>query len=243
MTAAFARMQFPGESAEYRKARNELLDAQMDLRRRTEEVAAMRRALPPGGTLPKDFVFERIGARNRPEKVKLTELFGEHDTLLLYSYMIGADRDESCSGCTHLLDGLDGAARHITQRAAFYVVAGSPLARLAAWKQQRGWNHLELISTAGNGYNAAYFGNTEALTPEMRAERGYEDGKDWDEPMLNVFTRKDGTIRHFWGTELTFARDEQGQDHRSLDQIDPVWALSDFTPEGRDPDWFPENEY
>ena len=85
MTAAFARMQFPGESAEYRKARNELLDAEMDLRRRTEEVAAMRRALPPGGTSPEDFVFERIGARNRPEKVKLTELFGEHDTLLLYS--------------------------------------------------------------------------------------------------------------------------------------------------------------
>ena len=243
MTEQFARMTFPNESADYRKARNALLDAEIALRRQTEAVAEMRRALPPGGEIREDFVFERIGAHQRPERVRLSELFGEHSTLLLYSYMFGPERDSPCPGCTHLLDCLDGAARHVPQRAAFYVVARSPIARLAAWAHARGWNHLRLLSTAGNGYSAHYYGSTTALTPAMRAERGYKDGEDWDEPMLNVF-RKDGdTIRHFWGSELVFAPDDPGQDHRGLDFADPVWGLLDTIPEGRGAEFFPKVEY
>src|SRR5688572_17346921 len=152
-------MAFPKESAEYRAARNALLDAEIALRRQTESVAEMRRALPPGGEVPDDYVFERIGAHFRPEKVKLSELFGEHSTLLLYSYMFGPERDSPCPGCTHLLDSLEGAARHVPQRASFYVVARSPIARLAAWAHGRGWNHLRLLSAAGNAYPADYYGN------------------------------------------------------------------------------------
>ena len=97
--SGFAHMAFPNESAEYRKARNRLLEAEIALRRQTEEVAALRRALPPGGEIPEDFEFERIGAFQRPEKVKLSELFGEHSTLLLYSYMFGPEKDLPCPGC------------------------------------------------------------------------------------------------------------------------------------------------
>src|SRR3546814_8483974 len=68
-------LSFPNESTEYRTARNALLDAEIALRRQLEAVAAPRRALPPGGVVPKDFVFERIGANQRPEQVKLSELF------------------------------------------------------------------------------------------------------------------------------------------------------------------------
>jgi len=243
MAETFARMAFPNESAAYRTARNELLDAEIALRRQTETVAEMRRALPPGGEVPEDFVFERIGARSRPEKVRLSELFGEHDTLLLYSYMFGPERDEPCPGCTHILDCNDGAARHVPRRAAFYAVSRSPIARLAAWAHKRGWDHLELISTAGNDYSAHYYGHTSALTPAMRAERGYKEGEDWDEPMLNVF-RKDGdTIRHFWGSELVFAPEDPGQDNRGLDFMDPVWNLLDTTPEGRGAEFFPKVDY
>ncbi len=242
MASTFAHMAFPHESPAYREARNTLLDAEIALRRQIEAVAALRRALPPGGEVPQDYVFERIGANFRPEPVRLSELFGEHSTLLLYSYMFGPDRDSPCSGCTHLLDCVDGAARHVPRRAAIYVAAKSPIARLAAWAHARGWNHLKLLSTAGNAYPAHYYGDTSALTPEMRAERGYKDGECWDEPMLNVFRRDGGTIRHFWGSELVFAPDDPGQDHRGLDLIDPVWNLLDTTPEGRG-DFFPKVDY
>lgn len=242
-SADFARMAFPNETPEYRQARNALLDAEIELRRQTEAVAAQRRALPPGGVIPQDYEFERIGANCRPEPVRLSALFGEHSTLLLYSYMFGPEKDLPCPGCTHLLDCIDGAARHVPQRAALYAVAKSPIARLAAWAHERGWDHLQLISTAGNEYDAHYYGATDALTPAMRAERGYEPGKVWDEAMLNVFVKDGATIRHFWGSELVFARDEPGQDHRGLDLIDPVWGLLDTTPEGRGKAFFPKVNY
>lgn len=243
MAEPFARMAFPNESPAYRDARNALLDAEMALRRQTEAVAEMRRALPPGGEVPQDYEFERIGAHFQPEKVKLSELFGERKTLLLYSYMFGPERDLPCPGCTHLLDCIDGAARHVTQRASLYAVAKSPIARLAAWAHARGWSHLKLLSTAGNDYGSHYYGDTGALTPAMRKERGYEEGRIWDEPMLNVFVRDGGTIRHFWGSELVFAPEDPGQHHRGLDFMDPVWSLLDASPEGRGAEFFPKVNY
>lgn len=242
MADTFARMAFPNESPEYRDARNALLDAEIALRRQVEAVAQLRRALPPGGEVPEDFVFERIGAHSRSEQVKLSDLFGEHSTLLLYSYMFGPERDVPCPGCTHLLDGVEGAARHVPQRAAMYVVSRSPIARLAAWAHERGWDHLRMLSTAGNDYPLHYYGNTASLTPEMRAERGYKDNEDWDEPMLNVFRKDGGAIRHFWGSEMVFAPEDPGQNHRALDLIDPLWNLLDTTPEGRG-EFFPSVNY
>ena len=109
-------LSFPNESAEYRTARNALLDAEIALRRQLEAVAVQRRALPPGGAVHEDFVFERIGAQQRPEQVRLSELFGDHPSILLYSFMYGPERDEPCTGCTHTLDGLDGSVFHADQR-------------------------------------------------------------------------------------------------------------------------------
>jgi predicted dithiol-disulfide oxidoreductase (DUF899 family) len=98
-----------------------------------------RRALPLGGEVAEDYVFERIGENSMPENVKMSELFGPHDTLILYSFMYGPERELPCPGCTHLLDGLDGAARHVGERAALHIVAKSPIARLAAWAHERDW--------------------------------------------------------------------------------------------------------
>src|ERR1041385_7005448 len=153
-------LHYPHESAEHRAARNALLNDEIALRAQIEAVAAKPRALPPGGAIPQDYVFERIGKTSMPEKVKMSELFGSHDTLILYSFMYGPERKLPCPGCTHLLDGLDGAARHIGRRASFHIVAKSPVARLAAWAHERGWEHLSLLSTAGNSYDADYFGDT-----------------------------------------------------------------------------------
>ena len=172
----------------------------------------------------------------------MSELFGRHDTLILYSFMFGPDRKLPCPGCTHLLDSVNGGARHVGQRAAFWVVAKSPIARLVAWAAERGWQHLQFVSTAGNSYDADYFGDTSKLSPEMRQAFGVADGQDWDETIFNVFHLHEGKMRHFWGSELSFAGGEPNQHHRSGDLVNALWGLLDMTPEGRG-QWFPKVRY
>jgi predicted dithiol-disulfide oxidoreductase (DUF899 family) len=156
--------------------------------------------------------------------------------------MYGPERELPCPGCTHLLDGIDGAARHIGERAALHIVAKSPIARLAAWAHERGWDHLSLLSTAGNSYDADYFGDTSKFSRAMRAQHRVPDGKNWDETIFNVFKRKNGTIRHFWGSEMSFAPPASKQHHRAGDLADPLWGLLDMTPEGRG-EFFPKVNY
>ena len=63
--------------------------------------------------------------------MRLSELFEPHkDTLAVYSFMFGPERERPCPGCTHFLDSLDGASRHIDQRVNLAVVAKSPLPRI-----------------------------------------------------------------------------------------------------------------
>ena len=77
----------------------------------------------------------------------------------------------------------------------------------------------------------------------MRAERGYEPGKNWDEPMYNVFRKDaDGPVRHFWGSELLYVQEGLGQNHGAGDLVDPVRGLFDMSPEGRG-DFFPRLTY
>jgi predicted dithiol-disulfide oxidoreductase (DUF899 family) len=217
---------FPGEAPEYRAARDRLLEAEAELRRQTEAVAALRRELPPGGAVARDYLFEADGG-----EVRLSELFGrDHDTLVVYSFMFprALDDDGPCPSCTSILDSLDGAARHLTQRVGLAVVAKSPLPRILAYAQERGWRHLRLLSSAGNDYNRDY---------------GAEAPNGAQIPILNVFTRRDGEIRHFWGSELVDAPREPGQDPRHVDFIWPIWSVLDVTPEGRGTEWSPLVEY
>jgi predicted dithiol-disulfide oxidoreductase (DUF899 family) len=224
---------YPNESAEYRKARNALLSEEIALRRQIEAVAAQRRALPLGGEVPQDYIFERIGDNGMPEKVAMSKLFGQHSTLIIYSFMYGADRQTPCPMCTHLLDSVNGAAKHVGQRTSLYIVAKSPIARLMDWARDRRWDHLQFLSTAGNCYNADYFGDSANVPPEIRKRRGATSGSDWDETMFNVFHQGNGKVRHFWGSELTWAPDEPGQHHRSGDAANALWGLLDMTPDGR----------
>jgi predicted dithiol-disulfide oxidoreductase (DUF899 family) len=224
---------FPNESDEYRAARTRLLEAEIALRRQIDAVAEQRRALPPGGQIPEDYRFERIGEHGRPEMVEMSKLFGRHRTLILYSFMYGPERDRPCPMCSHLLDSVNGGARHVAQRAALYIVAKSPIARLVAWAHERGWDHLQLLSTAGNRYDADYFGDSTKLPPAINKMRGGKEGEIWDETMFNVFRLDDGKVRHFWGSELTYAPSDPGQHHRSGDLVNALWGILDMTPEGR----------
>ena len=222
---------FPGESPEYRIARNRLLQQEVELRRATEAVAAARRALPPGGIVPQDYIFQQAGPDGTPTEVKLSELFEPgKETLAIYNFMFprALDEDLPCPSCTSFLDAFDGAARHIMQRVNLAVVAKAELSRILAHAKVRGWRWLRLLSSAGNTYNRDYFGES-------------EEGAQM--PMLNVFRRDGEAIRHFWGSELLDAPTEPGQDSRHVDSIDPQWNLFDLTPEGRGTDWYPELSY
>jgi predicted dithiol-disulfide oxidoreductase (DUF899 family) len=90
-----------------------------------------------------------------------------------------------------------------------------------------------LVATAGNSYDADYFGDSSKVPAAIRKRRGGEEGEDWDETMFNVFRLDNGVVRHFWGSELTWAPEEPGQDHRSGDSVNALWGLLHMTPEGR----------
>ena len=213
----------PGEGADYREARDALLTAEIELRRQVEAVAAQRRALPAGGVVPEDYLFE-----GEEGPVRLSELFGDKQSLVIYSYMYGPRMEKPCPSCTSMLDGMNGQARHVTQNVALAVVAKSPLQRILEFTRPRGWSGLQLLSSAGNSYNADYHGET-------------AEGSQI--PALNVFTRQDGQVRHAYCTELMFAPRDSGQDPRHMDMIWPLWNLLDFTPGGRGAGWYPQLSY
>jgi len=228
-SAVLQHLQFPGESAEYRVARNALLAEEIELRRQAERVAAQRRMLPTGSVILEDYQFDGDGG-----PVRLSELFTPgKDTLAIYSFMYGPERERPCPGCTHFLDGLNGMAEHISRRIAFVVAAKSPLARILAFGEERCWRRLRLLSTADNTYDRDYFGDSVGLSVAVRKQQEFKDGKEWDMPMLNVFHRDGGAIRHFWGSELLYVPPEPGQEYRHNDALDPLWNMFDLTPEAR----------
>jgi predicted dithiol-disulfide oxidoreductase (DUF899 family) len=240
-------VKFPGESAEYRAARDALLGREVELRRSMEAVAAARRELPSGGAIPEDYLFRGEGPNGKPADVRLSELFeAGKESLAIYSFMFPRDPEDErpgpvreqetarlplaegpCPSCVALLDQLDGAVEHASQSINFAVVAKSPLPRILTWGKERGWRRLRLLSSAGNTYNADYLAETPAS-----AQR----------PMLNVFHRDGQTIRHFWGSELWYAPSDPGQDPRHVGTLEPVWNLFDLTREGR-PDWDEQLSY
>jgi len=225
---------FPNESTAYREARNSLLKEEMALRRQLERVAAQRRALPPGGEVREGYIFEAAGADGKPKRVTLSELFAPgKDTLAIYSFMFGPERERPCPGCTHFLDSLDGAARHIQQRMNLAVVAKSPLPRILGFAKERGWRWLPLLSTAGNTFDRDYFGDSAGLSHAVRKQQEFKDGEEWDMPIMNVFRRDGSVIRHFWGSELLYVPPESGQEYRHNDLLDPLWNVFDLAPEGR----------
>ena len=226
---------FPGESGEYRLARDRLLEAEVELRRAIERVAAQRRALPPGGAVPEDYVFE--AATREGGSVRFSDLFAPgKDTLAVYSFMFPryegdtragpADGETArlplaetpCPSCTSILDSLDGAAPHLAQLINLAVVAKSDPDRIATFARERGWRNLRLLSARNNRYNIDYLAE------------GPDSGQ---RPILNVFTRDGDEFRHRWATELMFAPREEGEDPRHVDSIWPLWNVLDMTPGGR----------
>jgi len=212
---------FPNESPEYRTARNALLVEEIELRRHIERVASQRRALPPGGRLLHD--FELVSEKG---SVLLSTLFGDKDTLLIYSMMFGPQRQAPCPMCTSFLSSWNGTAVNLRERVALAVTARSPIDRLIEYKKQLGFVNLPFVSDMSGEYTRTY------VNPD-----------DADVPGFCVFSRRDGVIRHFYSGEMTGAMADPGQDPRGGPDLDPLWLMLDLTPGGRGTDWYPELDY
>ena len=220
--AAKASKPYPNDSAEYRRARTALLAEEIELRRHIERVAAQRRALPPGGEARDYRLKDEAG-----KTVGLSDLFGKHDTLITYFWMYGPQRERPCPMCTSFLGALDIPVADLTQRVAFAVLGRSPVERQLAFARERGWRNLKFYMTVGNDFARDYRG----LAP---------DGSEW--PALDVWVKRDGVVRHFWGSEMGETSDP-GQDPRGAPELEPLWNILDLTPAGRAPDWYPKLEY
>lgn len=225
---------FPNEGDDYRLARNALLEAEKELRRQTEAVAARRRELPLGGEVREDYAFDEwdtsVGSV-RP--VRLSELFENgKDTLFVYNFMFLATSegpaDVPCPVCTSIIDGLDGAVPHLRQNINVAVVGKAPAERFTAHAHARGWRHARLLSSRNTTFNADY----------------QAEGPDEEQfPVAHVFVRRDGRIHHFWSSELLMVPPEPGQNPRHVDFMWPMWAVLDHTPAGRAADWMPSLTY
>jgi predicted dithiol-disulfide oxidoreductase (DUF899 family) len=219
--AATNKAHFPNESAEYRRARNTLLSEEIELRRQIERVAEQRRALPLGGEIPHDFELVSETGLTR-----FSSLFGDRNTLMVYSMMYGPQRKLPCPVCTSFLTAFNGTAINLRERVAIALTARSPIERLIEYKKQRGFANLPLVSDVSGEYTRIY------VSPE-----------DADVPGFSVFSRRDGIIRHFYSGEMSGEMADPGQDPRGAPDLDPLWLMLDLTPDGRGSDWYPKLDY
>jgi predicted dithiol-disulfide oxidoreductase (DUF899 family) len=228
-------VRFPGESDEYRRAREDLLQAEIKLREDEASVAAQRRRLPLGGAVPSDYEFQEWDTQiGTARGVKLSELFeDDKDTLFLYSFMFlptpdGNPIGRPCPACTSIIDAVSGQSRHLTQQVNLAVSAKAPIEHLRAHAYTRGWSDIRMLSSAENTYNRDYHSET---------------SDDKQLPIATVFVRRDGAIHHSWSSELMFAPSGPGQHPRHVDFMWPLWKILDLTPGGRGTDFEPLLEY
>ena len=230
--SAYHDMRFPGESQAYREARDRLLEAERALRRQAESVAELRRALPQGGRVSKDYLFSS-GFADRGdgelETIGFADLFEPgKDTLVVYNFMFAPTAQAPCPMCTAFVDSLVGAAPHLRQRINLALVAKAPIDRFVAFARGRRWSGIRLLSADGTDFNTDY-----------HAERGEER----QVPVLSVFARRRDAIHHVYSTELGYMDADPGQNPRHLDMMWPLWNVLDMTPEGRGSDWYPSLTY
>ena len=214
----------PNESVEYRAARDALLKEELDLRRQVEKVTALRRALPLGGAVSEDYVFQDpIG-----KDVKLSELFSDKSpNLFIYNFMYEPG-GKACPVCTSFMDSLNGGVPHIEQYYNFAVIAKASAEELKSWISVRKWSNLAVLSSSKTTYNVDY---------------NAEDDKGKQLMALNAFRKTADGIFHTWAFELFYARGDDDKDPRHPDRIWPFCSIYDVTLDGRPSDWFPDYCY
>lgn len=213
---------WPGESADYRRARTALLAEEIELRRQIQRIAQQRRALPPGPVAGDYRFLDQDG-----DELAMSDLFGAHDTLFTYFWMYGPERERPCPMCTSFVGSLDAPAPDIEQRVALAIVGRSPVTRQLAFARERGWTRLRFYQCVGDDF--------------ARDHHGLVDGQEW--PIVAVWQRDENGVRLFWAAEGGPATADPGFDPHLAPDPTPLWNILDLTPEGRSRHWYPKLEY
>ncbi len=224
-------------------ARLELLEAEKELTRRSDEIAQRRRELP-WVRVDKAYDFE-----TEEGSATLTDLFGGRSQLLVYHFMFGPDYTAGCPSCSMIADGFNGFAVHLANHdVTLMAVSRAPLAKLQAYKRRMGWTFPWVSSRGGDfnfDFNVSFTeeqqrkGSIEynyrrgghamdaAVIPEPVAQFAATCGTDAltytrDRPGLSAFVLEDGAIYH---TYSTYAR--------GLDGLWGAYQWLDRAPKGR----------
>ena len=242
---------------EWLTARLELLQAEKELTRRSDELAKQRQALPRV-RVDKEYRFDTDKG-----SVTLAELFKGRSQLMVYHFMFGPDYAAGCMSCSAIADGFSGSVVHLENHdVAFTAVSRAPLPKLQAYKRRMGWSfpwasshdssfnfdfNVSFTEEAQRDgsieYNYVRDGHAMDLTaavPEPLVEFAAKCGTDWatftrDRPGLSTFVMEDGVVYH---TYSTYARG-----------VDGIWGMYqwlDRAPKGRNeagPWWQRHDEY
>src|SRR5918993_591080 len=173
-----SELRYPNESRAYREARDALLKDEQELADRTQALAAKRRKLPPGGKLKEDYVFQWANDGKVGGPVKFSDLFGDRNALILYSWMFGPSWDKPCPSCTSVMDGFDRSWYQVSRDAAFVAIAKAPAEKIDAWARERGWSQIPLVS----GYESPFQADYKCQEPK---------NDDMQQPVMLVFTKKE----------------------------------------------------
>ena len=247
-----------GTREEWLAARMELLKAEKEHTRRSDELAQRRQELP-WVRIDRDYRFDTDEG-----SAALADLFRGRSQLLMYHFMFGADYAAGCPSCSSIADGFNGFAEHLANHdVMLWAVSRAPLAKLQAYKKRLGWT-FPWASSLGSEFN---FDFNVSLTEQQQkdgtvdynyrresavdiwklrgatgpvAEMAAMSGTDVptyirERPGVSAFVLDDGVVYH---TYSTFAR--------GLDGLWGMYQWLDRAPLGRNEDgvwWRRRDEY
>ena len=246
-----------GTPEEWLAARLELLKAEKDLTRRSDELARKRQELP-WVKIDKDYRFETDDG-----KASLADLFRGRSQLLVYHFMFGPDYKAGCPSCSAIADGFNGIEVHLANHdVMLWAVSRAPLAKLQEYKKRMGWT-FPWASSDGSDFN---FDFNVSFTPEQQ-RKGIEYNYEREEPLGDIPSRSTGEgakkFAEMSGTDpLTYTRERPGVSAFALEDgvvyhtysaysrgVDGLWGMYqwlDRAPKGRNEDgvwWRRHGEY
>ena len=235
-------MHATGTREEWLRARLELLAAEKELTRHSDEVARQRQALP-WVAVDKQYEFDTDEGT-----ASLVDLFGGRSQLLIYHFMFGPDFTAGCPSCSAIADGFDGSVIHLANHdVTLAAVSRAPLPKLQAYKQRMGWS-FPWASSYGSDFNVDF---SVGFTQEQQREGGIDYNFRREAPVRKVVTEGPAAeCAATAGTDAaTFTRERPGMSAFALEDgvvyhtystyargLDGLWGMYqwlDRAPKGR----------
>ncbi len=190
-----------GTREEWLAARLELLEAEKELTRRSDDVARQRRELP-WVRVEKGYRFDTDGG-----SASLADLFRGRSQLLVYHFMFGPDYTAGCPSCSAIADGFNGFFVHLANHdVMLWAVSRAPLAKLQAYKRRMGWT-FPWASSHGSDFNFDY---SVGFTEEQQRKDGLEYNYRREAPVSAIPSRRSVHAAMCGVDAATYARERPG---------------------------------